>query len=292
MTPRQRWLTAVALGGRGHYAAAWTLLAGLITESGVPTSIAAHAAVTRASHLRQMGGHTAARPYDALGLRMASSVVPAHDRAPDPDGTGAPAARVDALVGLAADAVGLGDAATAHRLLDAAEDAARAVTSWRPQVRRGWVRAELALVEGRPGVAVGPAAAGLAAATAGGSARHVLKSRIVLTVARAAAGEIGAPVAVADLDAVAAECADRGLLPLVWPAALAAADLGPPGGDHGGNDAPAGPVAGALADRVSDAKRRRHAAARALGVLYSRADPIGKRQMGESRWLPAQSTLV
>jgi hypothetical protein len=274
----------------------------LITAPGVPRPVAAHAAVTRASHLRQMGGHAAARAYDALGLRMASAAVPGVDLSPDPDGVGPAAARVDALVGLAADAVGLGDAATARRLLEAAGDAARTVPSWRPGVRLGWVRAELALVEGRPDAAVAPAADALSAARAGGSARHVLKSRIVLAVVRAAAGDVSAASAVADLDGAAADCARRGFLPLVWPAALAAADLeaaagrrggGERGdGDDAGNDAPAGSAAGALADRVSDAKRRRHAASRALSALYSRADPTGKRQMGESRWLPAESTLL
>jgi hypothetical protein len=226
---------------------------------------------------------------------MASAAVGDAGPAPDLDGVGVAAARVDALIGLAADAVGLGDAVAAHRLLEAAGVAAQTVPSWRPRARLGWVRAELALVEGRPDAAIAPAAEALTAATWGGSARHVLKSRIVLTVARAAAGELPAATAVSDLDHARAECARHGLLPLAWPAALAAVDLGAVAGARGpgaGNDAPAGPAEGALADRASDANRRRHAAARALGDLYSRADPVGKRQMGESRWLPDQSTLV
>jgi hypothetical protein len=89
------------------------------------------------------------------------------------------------------------------------------------------VRAELALVLGRPAEAVAPAEAALAAAGRGGSRRHVLKSRIVLAVARSAAGVMTPAAAVTELDAAAAECAGLGLLPLCWPAGLAALDLTP-----------------------------------------------------------------
>ena len=96
----------------------------------------------------------------------------------------AAAARIDALVGLAADAIGLGDPTGAERLLAVAAPALAAHPSWRPATRACWVRAELALVLGRPAEAVAPAEAALAAAGRGGSLRHVLKSRIVLAVAR------------------------------------------------------------------------------------------------------------
>ena len=132
----ERWLVAVALGGQGRYAAAATELARLAADPGVPPRLAAHAAVTRAAHLRQLGGHAAARTHDAVGLRLAAAalrarpgtphtggVSPCRDSAggvsPPCDGVGdaaaAPddgvdlaAARIDALVGLAADAIGLG----------------------------------------------------------------------------------------------------------------------------------------------------------------------------------------
>ena len=173
-------------------------------------------------HLRQLGGHAAARSWDARGLRLA---VAAGGAAPDrgsarggspggrgtpgggvagaglagaapcagadtgsDDGTDAAAARIDALVGLAADAIGLGDPTGAERLLAAAAPALAAHPSWRPATRACWVRAELALVLGRPAEALAPAEAALAAARRGGSLRHVLKSRIVLAVARSAAG--------------------------------------------------------------------------------------------------------
>ena len=104
-------------------------------------------------------------------------------RAPD-DGVDAAAARIDALVGLAADAVGLGDPAAAERLLAVAAPALAAHPSWRPGPGRlGAGRAGPR--RGPAGDAVAPAEAALAAAGRGGSLRHVLKSRIVLAVAAA-----------------------------------------------------------------------------------------------------------
>lgn len=255
--PRERWLAAVVLGGQGRYAAAAALLDPLLADPCVPQVVAAHAAVTLGAHRRQLGGHAAARRLDALGLRLATAA-----------GDGAAAARVDALVGLAADALGTGDLGGAHRLLaatvDAVAPAAVGSASWRPAVRAGWVRAELALFGGRPRDAVAPAAAALAAAERAGAVRHVLKSRIVLAVARAAADPAGAPAAMAELDAVRGDAAAHGLLPLCWPAALAAADL----------------------DDGAGARRRRHAALTTVSVLMDYADPVGRRLMGESVWVP------
>ncbi len=314
--PEDRWLVAVALGGLGHYAAAAAELERLAGDPTVPLRVAAHAAVTRAAHLRQLGGHAAARAYDARGLRLAMAALrrerppdhqlgahpvgdgrpvrPAddHPNGADPDvtpddGLDAAAARIDALVGLAADAVGLGDPATARRLLDRAAPALAAHSSWRPGVRAGWVRAELALVLGRPTEAVPPAEAALRGARRGGSARHVLKSRIVLAVAAGAAGTLDAPSAVAELDAAAAECAAAGLLPLVWPAALAADDL-----RLRINDQVASMTGSAPGGRSRGTTRRRHAARAALSDIEQRSDPLGKRQMGESVWIPQPATLV
>ena len=343
--PELRWLTAVALGGQGHYAAAATVLAGLAADPRVPARVAAHAAVTRAAHLRQLGGHAAARAHDARGLRLATTALRTQEpgppavaligkapaaqdhpgastraRAPDDgleapathlggpppgcsrdggldtarlgaavrdDGVDAGAARLDALVGLAADAVGLGDPKTCRRLLDLAAEGVEGHPSWRPGVRAGWVRAELALLQGHAGDAVAPAGAALAAASRAGSLRHVLKSRIVLTVARGAAGDLDPAEGVADLDAIAAECARYGLLPLRWPAALAAADL-----QERINEQVASPAESALGGQLNGATRRRHAARIALSVIESRSDPLGKRQMGESVWIPRPVTLM
>lgn len=241
--------------------------------------MAAHAAVTRAAHRRQVGGHAAARRDDALGLRLAGA-GPAQE--PDADGTDPWAAEVDALIGLAADAVGLGEAGIAARLLDTALRTASGHPSWRLPVRAGWVRAELALACGRPAAAVQPAAEALERALAGGSLRHALKSRIVLVVARAAAGDVDPASALTELDTLAQECRGRGLLPLAWPCDLAAADL------LDANNGPRGAADMSPNGAASDATRRRHAAAATVSVLYQQNDPVGRRLMGESPWLPRQ----
>ena len=312
--PELRWLAAVALGGQGHYAAAATVLAGLAADPRVPARVAAHAAVTRAAHLRQLGGHAAARAYDARGLRLATTARHACPRAVGPIGVAAPArdngqavarleasgggyrrddgldaaaAWLDALIGLAADAVGLGDTATCRRLLDGVAEGLEAHPSWRPRVRAGWVRAELALIQGHAGDAVAPAEAALATATRAGSVRLVLKSRIVLVVARGAADVLDPAKGVADLDAIADECARYGLLPLQWPAALAAADL-----QERINEQVASQAESALSGRSNGATRRRHAARVVLNVIERRSDPLGKRQMGESGWIPRPVTVV
>jgi hypothetical protein len=325
----ERWLVAVALGGQGRYAAAATELARLAADPGVPPRLAAHAAVTRAAHLRQLGGHAAARSHDAVGLRLAAAALRARPGAPhtggvapccdpaggvaprcDPAGGVAPrcsgvgggaavpddgvdlaAARIDALVGLAADAIGLGDPATAERLLAVAAPALAVHPSWRPATRAGWVRAELALVRGRAVAAVAPAEAALAAARRGGSLRHVLKSRIVLAVAQATAGVRTAAAAVTELDAAAAECARSGLLPLCWPAGLAALDLGV-NPQLRINDQVAPSAGTALGGRSDGTTRRRHAVRVALNVIEQRSDALGKRQMGESVWIPQPPTLM
>jgi hypothetical protein len=52
-------------------------------------------------------------------------------------------------------------------------------------------------------------------------------------------------------------------------------------------------VAGtALGGRSDGTTRRRHAVSAALSVLEQRCDALGKRQMGESVWIPRSATLV
>lgn len=246
--------------------------------------VAAHAAVTRASHLRQVGGHRAARRHDARGLRLAAAACAARPVPPDPDGTDPLAARIDALVGLAADAVGLGDAATAARLLDAA--AAIGHPAWRLRVRMNWVRAEWALLTGRAGAGVGPAEEALVAAAAAGAVRHVLKSRIVLAVTRAVAGGESA-AAVDELDRAAAEAGAAGLLPLVWPALAAAADL-----EADPNERRAATSPGPARGTPDGATRRRHAALCTVGVVAARCDPDGRRLMGVAAQALGRQSVV
>lgn len=350
-----RWVAAVALGGQGHYARAATLLLGLLHDPAAPQVVAAHAAVTLASHRRQLGGHAAARRYDALGLRLAT------DATAVPGVPSAAVARADALTGLAADALGTGDLRGSHDLLARATAACTVVDpagADRSAIRAGWVAAELALFSGDAPAASRAADAAAARAAGSRSSRHRVKSAIVAGVSRAAARPAAAPDVLLELDALAAASLRLGLLPLHWPASLAAADLAdrpgvaaaaaamvaegaatarnwgdvrglasgaevachPPDGrvrppvrrpdtsvaatrsalpsaprqrpsDVAGcagnaNDRHVDRSSDAPNDTVSDAPRRRHAAAATLSVLYSRSDPIGRRLMGESAWVP------
>jgi hypothetical protein len=284
MSGEERWLVAVALGGQGRYAAAATVLRDLLAAPGVARVVAAHAAVTLAAHRRQLGGHAEARRLDSTGLRLAlaAPVGPL-----DAGGTDALAARVDALVGLAADGIGTGAVDATERLLPAAGSLVRDHPSWRPAVRLGWVRAELALLRGDAPAAVAPARDALELATAGGSVRHVLKSRIVHAVARAAAG--GDPGrALAELDRAADDAARAGLLPLVWPARLAAADVieRSLNGVLNTNDGVARTAQRSVSGRPGGAPRRRHAATATLSVILRRCDPDGRRLMREGLGIP------
>ncbi|WP_240686880.1 hypothetical protein [Amycolatopsis suaedae] len=248
-TPRARWLAAVVLGAQGRYAAAATALHDLLRDP----VFAAHAAATLAAHRRQLGGHAAALRWDALALRLADGT-----EATDPDGADATGARCDALLGLAADNLGVGRLTAARRLLDAA---AAADDRWRARVRHGWVTAEVALASGDAAAAVGPAERAVAEAAGRGAVRHLVKSRLVLAAALAATGETRkAHEMTVDAYGVAEE---HGLRSLEWPAALIAADTSP---GHAG--------------------RYRSRAVATLHALLPHADPVGRWLASESPWLP------
>ncbi|BBZ24219.1 hypothetical protein [Mycolicibacter hiberniae] len=206
--PRQRWLRAVAAGGQGRYASAAADLNALLRA--VPAGpLASQANSTRGSFLRQLGGHDLARGFDGRALALAGDD---------------PVARADALVGLAADALGVGRfAASAALLARLAPESAAAPP--RLAVRRHWVAAELAMVTGD-----GPAAvrnAERAAALVGdGMARHRVKSQVVLAGALCCAGNVDRARVVAE-DAIA-ETGRLGLVPLRWALACMLADIGSP----------------------------------------------------------------
>ena len=275
---RERWLAAVALGGQGRYGAAAAELARLRADPATPVAIAAHAAVTAAAHRRQLGGHAAALADDGWALRVATA-APAGQ--PDVDGTDLAGARIDALIGLAADAVGLGRPLVAHRLLDSAECSCRDHPSWRLPVRIGWVRAELALLRGEPAAALAPAADAVRRARAAGSARHLVKSLIVHVVAAVAAGELAPEAGVVELDGLADECAERRLAPLEWPCRLAAADMILRTGDTA-NDMTTHMAQRSADGTTTGAPRRRHAALVTMSVIERRCDPLGRRLIGVS----------
>ncbi|WP_454788826.1 hypothetical protein [Mycolicibacterium lutetiense] len=206
-TPHEHWLRAVAAGGQGRYACALTELAEILRgqDSGRLVSLA-HS--TRASFLRQLGGHARARGADGQAW--------AH-RGDDDE------AAADALVGLAADALGVGRFGASARLLDRA----RAIDTpgdSRQRIRLSWVSAELAMVQGDGSAAMQHARRGVAAAADHRSTRHAVKSEVVLAAALCSAGEFDAAREVADAALLATE--KSGLIPLRWALACVLADIG------------------------------------------------------------------
>jgi len=211
-TPGQLWLRAVAAGGQGRYGSAYRDLAEL-RRGGTPGRLVSLAHSTQGSFLRQLGWHTLARGWDGRALALAGS---------DPE------ARADALTGLAADALGVGRLAAAATLLarvDRELEPAPAAPD-RLAVRRGWVSAELAMASGRGETAVRHAgeAVELARAMAVPSARHRVKSDVVLAAALCSAGATERARAVAE---AALDIAGRlKLTPLRWALSCLLIDIG------------------------------------------------------------------
>jgi tetratricopeptide (TPR) repeat protein len=206
-TPHERWLRAVAAGGQGRYACALTELSEILRcrDSGSVVSLA-HS--TRASFLRQLGGHARARAADGQAWAHCA---------------GDPEAAADALVGLAADALGMGRFGVSARLLERARTIDTPDNS-RRRIRLSWVSAELAMVQGHGAEAVEHARRAVAAAAGHSSTRHAVKSDVVLAAALCSAGEYDAARDVADSALQAAE--KSGLIPLRWALACVLADIG------------------------------------------------------------------
>jgi len=161
---------------------------------------------------RQVGRHDLAGPFDAAGL--AAEVQ-------DPVGLSM------CLLGLAADAVGAGDAAGARAALGRAEEGLAAVRAWHwasrwidPWLTHAWVRAEVHLLEGDAAGAAAvlePFADVRPRATPGTRWPHErAKTLLFLGVAQRCAGDPGA--AVPRLRAAVGISAEEGLSPLLVPA--------------------------------------------------------------------------
>jgi hypothetical protein len=213
-TPRQLWLRAVGAGGQGRYGSARNDLTTLL-RSAPADRLASLAHSTQASFLRQLGWHRLARGWDGRALALAGA---------DPE------AAADALIGLAADALGVGRLAAAATLLSRAEPIVAQAPQYRLLVRRAWVAAELAMVAGDGAAAVRNAevAVELAATTVDGSvsARHCAKSDVVLAAALCSAGAVDRARTVGE---VTLELTGRlGLVPLRWAVACLLVDIGSP----------------------------------------------------------------
>jgi hypothetical protein len=211
-SPQQLWLRAVAAGGQGRYGSACRDLSEVRRERPAGRLVSlAHS--TQASFLRQLGWHTLARGWDGRALALAGT---------DSE------ARSDALIGLAADALGVGRFAAATTLLARADSVTvpGPTAPDRLPVRRRWVAAELAMATGDGASAVRHAeeAVELAKAMAVPSARHQVKSQVVLAAALCSAGDTERSRAVGE---AALQATGRlRLLPLRWAAACLLIDIG------------------------------------------------------------------
>jgi tetratricopeptide (TPR) repeat protein len=199
------WLLGVCLGAAGRYGAATTVLEPLSVAAPGPAErrlFSSLSAATLASISRQLGRHADGRRIDQHALELAGDAAEA---------------RFDAELGLAADAVGLGELAAAEAALaGATELTAGRGDWWRQRVRLDWVRAEVALLRGVPADAVAWSARAVSLAEASGAPRHVAKGLLFCGVAQVQDGDLDEAVQTLRRAATLAE--SLGALPLVWPA--------------------------------------------------------------------------
>jgi hypothetical protein len=207
-TPNEQWLRAVVAGGQGRYGSALADLAALSGSRRADRWMSlAHS--TRASFLRQLGWHTGARTWDGRALALAGSDLEAG---------------ADALIGLAADALGVGRFAASARALQLAAGPVTNSGSARLRVRLAWVSAELAMASGQGSTAVQDAERAVEEAATLGSQRHTVKSQVVLAAALCSAGEAEASRQAAD---IALDVTDRlGMIPMRWALASLLVDIG------------------------------------------------------------------
>jgi hypothetical protein len=154
-----------------------------------------------ASVHRQLGRHAVARSYDEQGLART-------------DVTGE--AAFDCLLGLAADAVGLGDKAAAQEHLAAAQKLVEGRADWwRQRVRLGWLDAEVGLMAGDGETAATAAEQAVELAERSGAPRHVAKGLLFLGVAQVEVGRLDEAATALRRGGLLAE--SLGTLPLLWP---------------------------------------------------------------------------
>jgi hypothetical protein len=216
------WLLGVALSASGRYGGGLRVLAPLLETAGQTSPetrlFASLAAATAASVHRGLGRHQHARELDQAGLATAN---------------GMSEAVFDATLGLAVDAVGLGELDAARGHLREAEELVSVHDEewWRQRVRFDWARAEVALLADDPGEALAAATASVERAESARAPRHVAKGLLFQGVAELQAGASD-PAGTLRRAATLAE----GLvaLPVVWQArALLGALLAEASGDEG-----------------------------------------------------------
>jgi hypothetical protein len=205
------WLLGVALAASGRYGGGLTVLVPLLEAGESPDAdtatpelklFASLAAATAASVHRGLGRHQAAFDLDSRGLSLT-------------EGPGE--AAFDCMLGLATDAVGLGNADDAQMRY---AQAASIVDShggdwWRQKVRLGWAKAEIAMLLDRLDEARVAAAEAVAAAELARAPRHVAKGLLFQGVAEV---QSGMAEATNTLRRAASLAEGLGALPLVWQA--------------------------------------------------------------------------
>ncbi|MGH3495696.1 MAG: hypothetical protein ACRDRL_04185, partial [Sciscionella sp.] len=173
------------------------------------------------------------------------------------------AARTDAVLGLAADAIGMGRDERTSRLLDAAQ-AGVDQRSWRSVIRLHWVRAEAALAAGDPAAARHAAMAAVSRAEHCPSLRHRVKSSLVLAAALATlGGSVHRQESKGLLHTITSTSLDQGYVTLFWPSALLLAELD-----------------------LAAAARWRDRARSSLSWIYARTDARSVRAARCSPWMP------
>ena len=161
----------------------------------------------RGSLLRQLGCHDLALVADREAMASAAT----------------PGAAIEAMTGLAADAVGLQDDLTATTMLAQARsllervaaDPRSAPTWWRHHVRVAWVECEVALMQSRYADAVTHAARSLAESELANAPRHVAKSLLFLAVSQIEDGDRDAGLTNLTRSLMLSD--SMGLLAVAWP---------------------------------------------------------------------------
>jgi tetratricopeptide (TPR) repeat protein len=203
------WLLGVCLAASGRWGDALTVLGPFRSGSAGP--VGSLAASTAAAVHRQLGDRPGARALDDEAAATAGD----HE-----------AAAFDAALGLALDAIGVGDRAAAQTRLDeAAALVDRRPDWWRQRVRLDWGRTEAALLDAQADAAARWATSALRRAETAGAPRHVAKSSLLLGAALSGRGATRAD-AVAALARAITLSEPLGLVPVLWSArALTAALL-------------------------------------------------------------------
>lgn len=203
---KARWLLGVCLAASGRYGDALAILAPLAAAPQRGDRWASFAASTTASIHRQLGRYAVAREFDRSAV-AAAEFIPPNDLEP----------LADALLGLAADAVGDGDVDAARATWERIAPRTEAPDApWRPQVRTAWVAAEIALLSEDADAALAAADDAVKIAEEARAPRHHAKSLVFRAVALRERGDLaGAAEAARRALALAVELQ---VLPVIWPA--------------------------------------------------------------------------